>query len=535
MNVLTTAVDSVSIYRRGAEVVRRGTVELSEGTQKLYVLGLTGSSRTDTVRLFSSEGIKCSNQRFETYGEHLEEKESDIIQKQIDEIERQIGIREMQIEMWQSNGDFTNRSAQTASEIQEYIDKLPERIEKLYGQILEGRKKTEQLAKEKEKAIKKEQLPAVVADITAEKAGTYPFELRYFDNSAEWRPVYELYTDGEGPMEVRMRAKITEHTGEDWNGVSISLYTGNPAAGSTLPELTPVYLDFRTANVMRSSMRMAAKAASMDMMVDRAYEAMEDAAPMAMGAAMAAAAPVRITMEEAEVSDDDTMTEYVIPGKRDVLDNYDGTVADLQSSQVPAEYVVSAAPSADPRAFLTAKVKTEDIPFSTSVAAGVFLRGKYLGTVTVDPDLTKEEIVITLGEEERIKVTRKEVSRKASNAFLKGLRTVDHVFETKVTNVSAAEMSVEIKDQIPVSREKDITVEVKELSGMEKDDKTGIVTGTVTVPAGETITRELSYKVSWPKDKSISETKSPGSGRICPNCGAVVHGTFCPECGSAVN
>ena len=62
-----------------------------------------------------------------------------------------------------------------------------------------------------------------------------------------------------------------------------------------------------------------------------------------------------------------------------------------------------------------------------------------------------------------------------------------------------------------------------------------LVTGTVTVPAGETVTRELSYKVSWPKDKSISETKSPGSGRICPNCGAVVHGTFCPECGSAVN
>lgn len=533
MNVMTTRVENVSVYRRGAEVIRRGTAQLSEGTQKLYVLGLTQSARLDTVRLFSAEGVKCTNQRFETYGENIEEKESDALQRQIDELERQIEIREMQIEMWKSNGDFTNRSAQSASEVQEYIEKLPERIESLYGQILEGRKKEEELQKKKDEALRKEQLPAVIVDITAENAGTFPFELRYFDDSAEWYPVYEMYTDGEGPVDVRMRAKITEHTGEDWLGVSASLFTGNPASGSTLPELGPVYLDFRSEQpVMRMNAFMGAGSAARGNMMMESYavdEAMEEAPMMAM-----AKADVRVSTDEAEVSDDDTMTEYIIPGKRDILDNYDGTVADLQSYQVPAEYEVAAAPSADTRAFLTARVKTEDIPFTTRVTAGVFLRDRYLGSVSVDPDLTREEIVITLGEEERIKLSRKEVSRKASSAFLKGVRSVDHVFETRVTNISDKEMTVKLSDQVPVSREKDITVEVKELSGMDMDDKTGIVTGSFAVPGGQTVVKELSYKVSWPRDKKINETRSAAGGRRCPSCGSIVTGRFCPVCGSLV-
>ena len=534
MNVLTTRVENVSVYRRGAEVIRRGTAQLSEGTQKLYVLGLTQSARLDTVRLFSSDGIKCTNQRFETYGDNLDEKESDALQRQIDEIERQIGIREMQIDMWKSNGDFTNRSAQSASEVQEYIEKLPERIESLYGQILEGKNKKDELEKQKEETLKKEGLPAVIVDITTERAGSCPFELRYFDDAAEWSPVYEMYTDGEGPVDVRLKAKITEHTGEDWLGVSVSLFTGNPASGSTLPELGPVYLDFRTEQPMLSmnAFMGAGAAPRAEMMKAQSYETEEamEAPMMAM-----ASADMRIVTDDAEVSDDDTMTEYIIPGKRDILDNYDGTVADLQSYQIPAKYEVAAAPSADTRAFLTARVRTEDIPFTTRVNAGVFLRDKYLGTVSVDPDLTKEEIVITLGEEERIKLSRKEVSRKASNAFLKGLRTVDHVFETRITNISGSEMTVKLSDQVPVSREKDITVEVKELSGMEMNDKTGIVTGSFSVPGGQTLVKELSYKVSWPKDKKLNETKSASGTRRCPSCGSVVTGRFCPVCGSLVD
>jgi hypothetical protein len=210
-------------------------------------------------------------------------------------------------------------------------------------------------------------------------------------------------------------------------------------------------------------------------------------------------------------------------------------VADLHSYEVPAEYEVAAVPALDTRAYLTAKVRTADIPFTNAFSTGVYLKGRYLCSVYLDPDLTKDEIVITLGEDERIKVSRKEVSRKAASTFLKGLRTVDYVFEITVSNISGKDTAVFLKDQVPVSREKDISVEVKDLSGMTLEESTGIVSGTVNVPAGQTVKKTLSYKVSWPKDKKITETRDHSGTRICPECGSTVYGKFCPVCGRSVN
>lgn len=531
MDILTTAIEKAGIYRSGAEVVRRGSLELSEGNHKLYVKGMSGSVRYDTVRLFGADGLRVSNQRFEAFGEHQEEKESENIRREIEEIEKQIEVRQMQIDMWRSNGDFTARTSQSASEVEEYIEKLPERVDKLNGIISEYRKQQEALTEELQKAERAESSPAVVVDVDVEKAGTYPFELRYFENNAEWNPVYELYSDGEGPLEIRMRARIAEHTGEDWENVQISLFTGNPSSGSALPELGTLYLDYRQEVQYRASVAMGKAApAMMNMMMDSAA-ASDDV--MEFGAVEESS--VRMQTAEADVSDDDTMTEYILPGRRDVLDNYDGTMADLQSYEIPAEYEVAAVPVLDTRAYLTAKVKTADIPFTNAFSTGVFLKGKYLCTVYLDPDLTKEEIVITLGEDERIKVSRKEVSRKAANTFLKGQRTVDHVFETRVTNISGKDMEVFLKDQVPVSREKDITVEVRELSGMTREEKTGEVSGRVGVPAGQTVTKTLAYKVSWPKDKKVTESRDHSGTRICSECGSPVYGQFCPVCGSRVN
>ncbi len=538
MLVLETAIDSVSIYRSGAEVVRRGSIELEEGTQKLYITGITGSTRYDTIRIFSTEGIKCTNQRYETLGNDQEEKESERIQEQIDAIATQIGIREMQIEMWKSNGDFTGRSSQSPEEVAEYIEKLPERIDSLNAAIAGLRKKSSELEKEKEDALERENRTAAVVDIAVEKAGKYPFEIRYFDSNARWNPEYEIYTDGEGPLDVRMKARIRQNTGEDWNGTSVTLYSGNPASGRTLPDLGTVYLDFQVENPM---LRMAAAGAMRNSMMgmqmmsaakataDTAYyeAAVEEVAEEEM------MPQVRMTTDEATVNSDEAMTEYVLSGRKDIPEGGDGTSADLQNYVIPAKYELAAAPAADPRTFLTAKVKPADIPFRNAITAGVFLRNMYMSSVSIDPDLTDEEIVITLGEEERIKVSRKEVSRKAANTFLKGLRTVEYGFETKVTNLSGSPMEVVVKDQVPVSREKDITVDVLELSGMKLDKETGIVTGTVSVPGGQTVTSALSYKVSWPKDKKLAESRTHTSGRTCPSCGATgVTGKFCYVCGS---
>ncbi|MBQ1533723.1 MAG: mucoidy inhibitor MuiA family protein [Erysipelotrichaceae bacterium] len=517
---LQTLVKRVNVFRNGAEVIRTGTVELKQGSSLLHVFGLSNTADQQTVRLFSIEGVSCSDLRFEILKEEDRE-ESREISKEIALLQKQIESRQLQITLWQSNGDFSSRTSLGANEVQDYIEKLPERLEKLNRDILDLEKKIGNLEKKLTEVQEKEELPIVIAEVYVNEAGTYPFELRYHENVAGWSPVYEIHSNAKDPLEIRMRARINQSTTEDWKDVAVSLYTGDPSGYSELPEVEPVYLDIREKNVevRRNAAPKMAMAAGMAM-EGAAMDMAEEEAPM-----------LRMNMAQAEVKSDETMTEYVLPGNRDILKRSEGTMADLQKYEVPAEYQIAAAAKSDPSAYLTANVKSADLPLMNAFNASIYLKDMFTGNVGIDPDLTKENIEITLGKEERVHVSRKEVLRKTSSVLLKAQKVTEYAYETKVSNLSDEEIKIVLKDQIPVSQNKDISVDVVEIDGSKPDEKTGIFTKELTVAPKQSETVKLAYKVAWPKDKLIQERKT----RIyCPVCGARVNGRFCPECGSDV-
>ena len=61
---LQTQAKSVNVFRNGAEVIRKGTAQLNQGSQLLYVYGLSNTANQQTVRLFSKEGISCKSSNF---------------------------------------------------------------------------------------------------------------------------------------------------------------------------------------------------------------------------------------------------------------------------------------------------------------------------------------------------------------------------------------------------------------------------------------------------------------------------------------
>ena len=61
-----------------------------------------------------------------------------------------------------------------------------------------------------------------------------------------------------------------------------------------------------------------------------------------------------------------------------------------------------------------------------------------------------------------------------------------------------------IEDQIPVTQNKDIEVELKDAGGAQVNTETGKLTWAVTVPPGQTLKLRFSFEVKYPKDKLIS-------------------------------
>lgn len=528
LNIFTEAVKA-DIFRKGAEITRRGTAELEEGTQQILVFGLTETANQDTARLLCGSGVTCSEMRITSMaGESSGNEEQTDTEERIAELQKEIEVRELQEELWKTNGDFSSRTSGPAAEIEAYIGKLPERIRKIREEIRDLRKEVRDLEQKKQDMEQRQKLPVLALEITAAQTGPVPFELHYYENAAGWSSVNEVHSDGEKTPELRMRAKITQTTQEDWKNVQISLFTGNPSSGDRLPELRSRFLDIREPVTVNYSAGAAMPQAFMGMGM-----AMAQASGGMMN--MNSAPMQRVETQNAEIRDDEAMTEYVLPGSRSVLKGSRGTMADLQTVLLPAEYQVISAVPEDSHAYLAAVVKPSDLPFPEKVSAAVYLKGMYNGRTELDPMSGKEKTEITLGREEHVRISRKEISRKKSTTLLKGQKVTEYVFETRVSNTSDREITLTLRDQIPVSRNKEIIVELRESGGAELDAETGFLTKKITLSGGQTVSVPLSYKVSLPKDKELEEThQSAASSRgFCRNCGSRIIGNprFCPECG----
>ena len=171
LTIFTEAVKA-DIFRKGAEITRRGTAELEAGTQSVCVFGLTQTAQQDTARLLCSGSVACSEMRITSMaGESSGNDEQTDTEERIAALQKEIEVRELQEELWKTNGNFSARTSAPAADIAEYIGKLPERIRRIREEIREFRKEIRELEQKKQDMEQRQKLPAIALEVTAEQAG----------------------------------------------------------------------------------------------------------------------------------------------------------------------------------------------------------------------------------------------------------------------------------------------------------------------------------------------------------------------------
>lgn len=255
----------VTVFSDRARVTREARVELGSGVQALRLPDLPGATLLDTVRI---DGRGARVLRLETTPVQRQRLGLDQVDDLIrrleaanDEIARadgEIRARQEALSLLAglspqppvSESERVGRPALplSAAGWRTVLDFAGQRRESLRAQIRELAVQRKDLV-EKRTAIAREVAAAdlggfterriqVVVLLDAARAGSGRLRLQYDVPGARWTPAYALHFDpASKKLTLRTRGRVRQATGEDWDGVELSLSTAIPGRGIEMPEL----------------------------------------------------------------------------------------------------------------------------------------------------------------------------------------------------------------------------------------------------------------------------------------------------------
>ena len=482
-------ITKVSIYRNGCFISREGFIDLKQGKHNVVLDTLSDNIDTNTVSISLPEQLNGSNVQVLPLSSDKKEEILLDIQNQISLLNSKIITKEKQLEMWNTNADFSNSTSISINEMSEYIEKLPERLEKIYVEIQELNKQKKKLNKELEKKNLEATIYEVSADIEASQDGSYPYLIQYKDPRAYWNPLYEIRTLENDELSILFKAKIYQDTKEDFKDVKLSLYTGNPSLSNDIPVLNPEILDYYVPDKRAATSLMASRTAYDEVLEE--YGIQEE---MTMAKVVD---PVGISNQK------DTMMQYELNNTWDINSDNE-IVLDIEQKNIPCRYHVIAIPKLDDTGYLAAQVDVNDIDELIQSSATIYHDNTYVGEVYIDIDSDQDKYDISLGRDETIKIKRQQKKKYTSNVLLKNQKKVDYEYELTVNSTKNKNCQVTLIDQVPISQDKIIVVDIEQISKAQLEEQTGKLTWDFELQPKENKTFELKYSISYPKDKMVN-------------------------------
>jgi len=311
--------------------------------------------------------------------------------------------------------------------------------------------------------------------------------LSYVVGGASWQPEYDVDVAPRGrgktgPATARLTvgAQIRQATGEDWTSARVSLSTARPKLGSEAPQPAPLVVDGyeqTRAKVL--------------------VQSQERREQLAGGGGGGPAGPQGAAL-------DDKGNSFVLTLPHPVTVVADGrpvwAPVDVVETQATVKLV--ATPKLDEHVYQVAALKN---PAAYPLLEGrvrSYRNGSYVGDSRLRHQGVGAPFEISLGIDEELKVERKtrEDKDKAAGVF-SSTKQIVRGYRTKLTNRAAGPETIELRENIPVTKIDDVKVEVLPgltTAGYQLDAARGFVTWTLNLVNGEWRNVDIGYAIHLP-------------------------------------
>jgi uncharacterized protein (TIGR02231 family) len=231
---------------------------------------------------------------------------------------------------------------------------------------------------------------------------------------------------------------------------------------------------------------------------------------MAYDAAPSPAYQEKEEVEASNVASYTQVTETTLAAEFDIAIPYSipsdgiGQLVDVQNHELPASYKHFAVPKMDNDAFLVAQVTGWEDLNMLSGNANIYFEGTYVGEAFLDMKNTKDTLDLSLGRDNKIVIERKKLKDFSKKNVVGTTKKEEFVYEITVRNTKKDPIEISVEDQVPVSQDAQIEVEVTDTGGAEYDKTTGKLVWKMNLNSAEAKKVTFKYSVKYPKNKIVS-------------------------------
>lgn len=506
--VIKPNLNNVKVFLRGAELNYSAKVKLNKGFNDIVFTGLSSSIDQNSISV-SAKGdavIMSVGQHFNFLRTQEKTPQIKMLEDSLETLNKSLAMNQNEnnvlndeIELLMANKSIGNEKIGVSiSELQKMADYFRKRLTEIRGKMYDLsfaakkiQKNIDRIKNQLDELNNQINKPTneIVVSVSAKSSGTFEIDFSYLMRDAGWTPAYDIRVDKlNSPAQLNYKADVWQNSGFDWNDVAIVLSTRNPVANNNKPELYPWFIDFARP-VMYREMNAAPNKAL-------------DAAKMQVMAAQAGGAAETMA-DYFEMNDRQLSVEFTPQIKYSIAsDNKPHSVA-LQDFTVPARYEYYAAPKLDNNAFLIAYLSDWSNYNLLPGRANIYFENSYVGQSNINPGTTKDTLTLSLGRDQNISISREVLKDYSEDKFLSSNVERTFAYEIKIKNNKKLAAKILVEDQIPISKNEDITVNLIDSSGAVYDSDSGKLEWTVDVDGSKSVSKKLVYSVKYPKDKVI--------------------------------
>lgn len=352
---------------------------------------------------------------------------------------------------------------------------------------------------ESDRATKPPSKLEVRIDLATAAVAKAKLRVTYAVRNARWAPLYDARLDTgakdrKPALELVRRAEITQATGEDWSNVALAVSTVRTARGGSAPQLGSLIVQYP-----QPPRPLAAGSVSSD-----------TAKLRAMPAPMAAESSVQRAEErQAAVEVGGFQVTFRIPGRVSLGANAGAKSLRVSTATIAPALAVRSVPVRDPTAFLEASfVQSEDAPLLPGRVA-IYRDGVFVGRAQMAAAGKDETVRLGFGADDKVKIERTVVRRNEGSAGLivTTSKTDERAFKTTVRNGHDFPIRIAVEDQLPVSENEEIQVEMLPSTtpptATNVRERRGVLEWAYEAKPGEVRDIAFAWRVRWPKDKGV--------------------------------